>query len=87
MNNKKRTATSSSVNIPVHKADDHLTKRPRKSASPVKTLAPSLADPETELLRALEEEISKEEQKEEENKTDKLPFQEEDDDYDESDGE
>ncbi|KAG1705743.1 hypothetical protein DVH05_003494 [Phytophthora capsici] len=81
MADKKRTA-SSSISTPVYKADEQLTKRPRKHTSPVKTLAPSLSDPETELLRALEEEIAKEKQKEEE----KVPFQE-DDDYDESDGE
>ncbi|KAL3659120.1 hypothetical protein V7S43_016004 [Phytophthora oleae] len=84
MADKKRTATSSIASIPVHKADDQLIKRPRKEGPPVKPLAPSLPDPETELLRALEEEISKEEQKVEAYKTNKLPVQEEDDDYDES---
>ncbi|KAG3203727.1 hypothetical protein PC128_g2448 [Phytophthora cactorum] len=63
-------------------------KRKRTDTSPVKTPAAPLPDAETELLRALEEEILKEEEKNKHDKNKKFPLEEEeDDDYDESDDE
>ncbi|KAG6958134.1 hypothetical protein JG687_00009580 [Phytophthora cactorum] len=63
-------------------------KRKRTDTSPVKTPAAPLPDAETELLRALEEEILKEEEKNKHDKNKKFPLEEEEnDDYDESDDE
>ncbi|KAL4159397.1 hypothetical protein PRNP1_005157 [Phytophthora ramorum] len=59
-------------------------KRARSDASPVEKMTPSPRDAEMELLRALEEEIAKEEER---NKSKTKRQEEEDDDYDESDDE
>ncbi|KAF1790317.1 hypothetical protein GQ600_18228 [Phytophthora cactorum] len=52
-------------------------KRKRTDTSPVKTPAAPLPDAETELLRALEEEILKEEEKNKHDKNKKFPLEEE----------
>ncbi|KAI9994463.1 hypothetical protein PInf_011095 [Phytophthora infestans] len=68
-------------------SDNECPKRVRTDTSPVKTPPASLPDAETELLRALEEEILKEEEWNKLDKNKKFPPEEEDDDYDESDDE
>ncbi|ETL94060.1 hypothetical protein L917_07910 [Phytophthora nicotianae] len=84
MADKKRASSSPPR---VGKAMDHQpSKRKRTDTCPVKKPA-ALPDAEVQLLRALEEEILKEEEKIKLDKNKKFPPEEEDDDYDESDDE
>ncbi|GMF60666.1 unnamed protein product [Phytophthora fragariaefolia] len=87
MDDKKRTSPDAPANKLKAHRKDASPKRARLSPAPIKKPASTPSDAEMELLRALEEELAKEEEKTKQYKNKKLPQEEEDDDYDESDDE